>query len=426
MVKFMNKNSLKKEEKGVKKKDLGHVDVARIKQYIDDNQNGNKLLAEKAVVDFLTNYEEWKEIVGYMIEGEDGGRLYGAALSAFSGNLCYLPILSKDKVKLLRSEIIDYEKMVVYMYGYKSQLYLNLVLCLYKRGRASKKKLKKLLKNAIYYSLAESNHASYQLDCYAFRSVSDYLFGAFRREKLCMSSPTTFNDPFDCPILEILNRYGDEISQLVRKAYQECVKITCFVKNTKILLEENEEGYYSLVRKHDNDPDEYLNELMWAHYAQNHTGICVKYHFENGFTKFADASKNKIAYFRDITYTSDIYSYGEKDTISMQDAFFVKGKSWEYENELRLLAYDINGSGKYASIEAKNSIAAVYFGLKCPEKKRNKIMNILKGKKWKNEQRWYNKETRSMENKIEELPIEFFQMEIDKEHFGKLKAVKIL
>ena len=44
---------------------------------------------------------------------------------------------------------------------------------------------------------------------------------------------------------------------------------------------------------------------------------------------------------------------------NLQDAFFVKGKAWEYENELRLLAYTPNGSGKYASVDAKNSVAAV-------------------------------------------------------------------
>ena len=83
------------------------------------------------------------------------------------------------------------------------------------------------------------------------------------------------------------------------------------------------------------------------------------------------------------------------------------------------------GAGEYASIDAPNSIAAVYFGLKCPKEKRDEIMTILKGREWVYEKSiWDMTEHKSVEAN-EEHPIEFFQMEIDKEHFGKLKAVKI-
>ena len=180
------------------------------------------------------------------------------------------------------------------------------------------------------------------------------------------------------------------------------------------------------VPKHDNDPEEYLSELMWAHYAKNHTGICVKYHFKSDITKFADKSKGQIAYFRDIRYTSDLYGYAEAGSINMRDAFFVKSTAWEYENELRLLAYDPKGSGDYASIDAKDSVAAVYFGLKCPKDKRDEILAILKNRKWVSERSIWNTTTHKSEDIIEEHPVEFFQMEIDKEHFGKLKAVKIV
>ena len=109
----------------------------------------------------------------------------------------------------------------------------------------------------------------------------------------------------------------------------------------------------------------------------------------------------------------------------MSNAFFAKGKAWEYENELRLLAYDPNGSGNYASIDAKDSIAAVYFGLKCSPRRRARIINILKSKKWVSVKHVFNKTTHRMEEIREDHPVEFFQMEIDEKHFGKLKAVKL-
>lgn len=408
------------------RKDLSHVNLAQVGQYVK-NQNTDAVSADKAVEEFLANYTSWKDIVGYMLPGgEDGDNLYGAALCTFSCNLYYSTLLSAGTVKVLREEIDGYDDAANYKYPYKDFLYSNLVACLHKGGLASNDELIVLLKKAIYYTIAQTNNTSYQgIDCYAYRSVNDYMLDSFRNEQLSMSSPTTFNDPFDCPILELLNQYGDELSKLMREAYQDCLKITCFVKNLKLEPVINEDGNPVRVLKHDIVPEEYLSELMWAHYAKNHTGICVKYHFKSDITKFADKSKGQIAYFRDIRYTSDLYGYAEAGSINMRDAFFVKSTAWEYENELRLLAYDPKGSGDYASIDAKNCVAAVYFGLKCPKDKRDEITAILKNRKWMSERSIWNTETHKSEVIIEEHPVEFFQMEIDKEHFGKLKAVKI-
>lgn len=406
-------------------KDLSHVDTPKLKLYSTNNRENNKKAADKAVTEFLDNYNEWKEVVGYIVSGEDGERLYGAALSVFSVNLYFSTLLNEDAVNLLRSEISDYEAKVHYMYEYKNVLYLNLVLCLKKLSLATDDELRGLLKKALFYAMGMSNNTSYQVECYAYRSTNKYLLDAFRDEKLSMSSPTTFNDPFDCPILELLNQYGDDISKLVREAYQDCIKITCFVKNTKVKPEIDAEGNRILIPKHKKDPDEYLNELMWAHYANNHKGVCIKYHFHNDMTKFADTSKNQIAYFRDVKYTSNIDKYRKTGSITLVDAFFVKGKAWEYENELRLLSYDLNGSGKYASVDAKQSIAAVYFGLKCPKRTRTRIINILKRRKWVNEIRRWDDTKKTVVDIKEEHPVEFFQMEIDEKCFGKLKAVKL-
>ena len=407
-------------------KDMSRVDISKLKQYGTSNQVTTEVAAaDKAVNEFLNNYKEWKDVVGYMPNGEDGEQLYGAALCSFSGNLSQSTHLDPDTAQLLRNEITEYEDKVEYKYSYLDALYSNLVVCLHKLSIATDEELKGLLKKAIYYSQANANHTSYQLDCYAYRSTSDYMINAFRNEKLSMSAPTTFNDPFDCPILELLNQFGDEISKLIKEAYQECLKITCFVKNTKIEPSIDGDGNRFFEPKHVNDKEEYLNELMWAHYAKNHTGICIKYHFHNDFTKFADKTKSQIAYFRDIEYTTDMDVYRKNGAINLKDAFFAKSKAWEYENELRLLAYDPNGFGDYASIDAKDSVAAVYFGLKCPKEKRDEIVNILKGRKWVNEIRRWDDAKKTVVDIKEDHPVEFFQMEIDEKCFGKLKAVKL-
>jgi hypothetical protein len=412
--------------KEIKTKDLSHVDIPKLKQYATAYRDTtDTVVADTAVVEFLDNYKVWKEVVGYMVGGEDGEQLYGAALCTFSANLFLSNHLVADTIQLLRNEIREYDGKVEYKYGYLYVLYSNLVVCLHKKSLSSNDELKELLKKAIYYSLAGANHNSYQLECYAYRSTCDYMIDDLKNGKLSMSAPTTFNDPFDCPILELLNQYGDAISKLIRESYQECLKITCFVRNTKLETKFDSEGNLVKESKHSNDPEEFLNELMWAHYAKNHTGICIKYHFHSDLTKFADKEQNQIAYFRDIEYTSDMDMYRRNGAINMQDAFFAKSRAWEYENELRLLAYDPNGSGDYASIDAKDSVAAVYFGLKCPNDKREEIMNILKGRKWVKEIWKWDEVKHETVTDREEHPVEFFQMEIDEMHFGKLKAVRI-
>ncbi len=429
-------------------KNLGYVDIPTLKQFASSNQETiDTVIADKVVEEFLNHYKSWKDVVGFIVSGEDGEQLYGDALCKYSNNLHLSNHLSSDKVNLLQEELLDFEGKVKYKYGLKNLLYYNLVKCLHKLSLASREELKDYLKKAIYYSLAEANHTSYKVECYAYRSASKYIINSFKKEKLSMSSPTTFNDPFDCPILELLTLYGDDISKLASEAYRECLKITCFVKNTKVQPEFDERNDPIWIQKHDDDPEEYLNELMWAHYADNHKGVCIKYHFNNDFTKFADETKSQIAYFRDIKYTSDMDVFRKNGAINLQDAFFVKGEAWEYENELRLLAYNLEekgqkptnwlrrilrllacnkkGPGDYASIDAKDNIAAIYFGLKCPTDKQCKIIDILKGRKWVNEKSVWDEIKCTVVNTKEEYPVEFFQMVIDDERFGKLKAVKI-
>ena len=90
--------------------------------------------------------------------------------------------------------------------------------------------------------------------------------------------------------------------------------------------------------------------------------------------------------------------------------------AFPYENELRFLYFDTNGKEGYDTIKIKNCIEAIYFGLKCSKEDKFTIMNILRD-------RAHIKE--NLNNEKSEFPIKFFQMEIDKEHFGELKAVEI-
>lgn len=109
---------------------------------------------------------------------------------------------------------------------------------------------------------------------------------------------------------------------------------------------------------------------MWAHYADSHKGICIKYKFPSDATVFMSAQKDYITYFKDVEYISDLNKYSSCSSINMKDAFFVKAKSWKYENELRLLCYNPSDNNDYMSLPMQNCIEAIYFGVKCSKKDR--------------------------------------------------------
>ena len=118
-----------------------------------------------------------------------------------------------------------------------------------------------------------------------------------------------------------------------------------------------------------------------------------------------------------------MYNTGKDDSITMQDAFFLKSKAWEYENELRYLYFNHDGKSDYAQIYIPNCVSAVYFGLKCPEEERQFIMKLLEDRKWVNEYRkLVDGRTKVFKD---EFPIAFYQIKLDHTKFGKLKAEKI-
>ena len=81
-------------------------------------------------------------------------------------------------------------------------------------------------------------------------------------------------------------------------------------------------------KKHRKDKKEFLNTLMWAHYADSHKGICIKYHFHHSITKLAGDHNGIVAYFKDVKYSNgEMSKYSNKDAINLEDAFFLKGKN---------------------------------------------------------------------------------------------------
>ena len=263
--------------------------------------------AQQCMKDFDEN---WKTITAYMA-GETSERQskYGLALVIFSVANYESPNTIKKDIAHL-SELIyqyDIDENVKYKFGVKQTLFFNLGLCWHKLGVLYESQAVEAFKKYVYYSITLSNNESHRPIAYAFRKCTTFLYQSLINEQLNLSSPTTFNDPFDCPIRVLLNK-GNDVSLLVQQAYQNCLKIACFSSNIKLpyrkeannLLSES----VSNEKKHRRDKAEYLNELMWAHYADSHKGICIKYNFCNSISQLGGENKNVVAYFKDVRYSN--------------------------------------------------------------------------------------------------------------------------
>lgn len=130
-------------------------------------------------------------------------------------------------------------------------------------------------------------------------------------------------------------------------------------------------GIYSLSKT-------YIDELLWAHYANSHNGYCIQYDFE---TLLKSYKSDKVYSFPviykkqppSIDFYNIIKSNESNDLIQKMAGY--KSIRWKYEEEIRIVTEDY---GKHSY--DYNAVKGIYFGLRMSEKHKNEIMKRLKGR----------------------------------------------
>lgn len=215
---------------------------------------------------------------------------------------------------------------------------------------------------------------SYTMIGYKYRANNSVIEGIYRdidsllKDEFCASSLTKLNDPFEATYVDNI-KDALKILELLFKANVEEVE-----KRWDELIHFKEKvGVYSLALPGSAYPD---NELMWAHYADSHKGFCIEYDIdklEDSEEFTFNVNKMKLNY-QDFPPLIALDDVGQKDNFLIK-MFGTKSKSWEYENEIRLL-YSTCGMKKYNPFALK----AVYFGLNMDEKFQKKIVKGLENR----------------------------------------------
>ena len=141
------------------------------------------------------------------------------------------------------------------------------------------------------------------------------------------------------------------------------------------------------------------NLPMWAHYANNYKGICIKFEVidSNNFSKVIyKEDRTDVDTFVDESYK--IKQKLEDKIISQNDlikenaikiffqSMITKNSAWKYENEYRIISRLKNNSsdkGGYAGYEEMGIKAKeIYIGINCDEELIERLVNIAEYKKY--------------------------------------------
>ncbi len=180
--------------------------------------------------------------------------------------------------------------------------------------------------------------------------------------KIYCSSPRDFNDPFDCaPLIcspsssedieagtsELISRFVNSFPDSTPESIELEARRGLLSLSPKELLHQSAKacertasrmGIFCLSERVD-------SVLMWSHYANNHTGIALK------FEPMANVRAGlmpllKVRYQK---YRPAISYFNSNEAIEFTDALATKAHFWEYEQEWRKIV--AGGAGQFAQFD---------------------------------------------------------------------------
>lgn len=228
---------------------------------------------------------------------------------------------------------------------------------------------------------------------YQFRNTRSYTLNNLRNNEITLVDPRVQNDIVDSPVFPWLDTL--------------CGHNACYKKHIAAL--KSSFNYLRATSFCTDTPNSKAidNTLMWAHYANCHKGICVQYELDTNDFSSNSLSEAFVLRLMRIKYVNpnfenDILNFTNPETkLNFRAALATKSIDWEYEHEVRMIAYTPTENSKYVqcSLSTVNPIKAIYFGVKCPPQRKNAVRKIFAGRS----------------------DIKFFQMLINLENIHRLK-----
>lgn len=206
---------------------------------------------------------------------------------------------------------------------------------------------------------------------FKFRKIDKYFIESIVNRQIYFALLSQLNDPFDCNI-NILQALDNAIKKSKPPVNEKLLLIKSDIKIFCENFQNDLPAYgicsFSLDAHEKNGQD---SNLMWAHYSDNHRGVCLQYKFP---CSFFNSNPYKVMGVSEVTYGENVLTdwflneahllngYDEAASKLMKKVFTAKSASWKYEGEARIL----RKTPGLQPIE-KQYLKEIYFGLATPE-----------------------------------------------------------
>jgi hypothetical protein len=213
---------------------------------------------------------------------------------------------------------------------------------------------------------------------FKFRSFDQSSIKLLKNRELWFARPDSLNDPFEFSFKpEALYAGYDEFNRLDAETKEQVIKSDLDMFNLMGVCS------FSRARK---------NQLMWAHYADEHKGFCI------GFNEVDITSKNSSIRSIDVKYQSELPRTHAAASFHMPDENSIKSTinsdtlnsiigtkytSWKHERERRLVL-----PLSQALVFTPKSVKSIAFGLRMPLGHQAELRELLSGTEWSHV-KWY-------------------------------------
>lgn len=224
---------------------------------------------------------------------------------------------------------------------------------------------------------------------YKYRPFNNFTLEIIANQKIFFPKPDLFNDPYDCKI-KVDNSFSiqDYINLVIEEGNQlgkhklEIENEVNKIRSTGIIpdsfMENLDSGLNWIHSLCDNvgvlslseDPK---NILMWAHYADDHNGVCIEFKRDVSNILGQSDSTKKVVYAASYPKIK-IMDFKNQNPKIFERILRTKSKDWSYEKEWRVIIENGNESHPIPG-----EIVSIIFGVRAPQRNIDIIKKLTHG-----------------------------------------------
>jgi hypothetical protein len=209
---------------------------------------------------------------------------------------------------------------------------------------------------------------------YKFEKLNVQTLRNLKNAQVYFNTAASFNDPFDCSVLEASVILGDnELIEIYKRFLKDNKKLANIeINSVKDIPKDDINKIHEAVEKNLKTEQNRIltqrgctcfsevndNILLWSHYADGHKGICLE--FDTSFPLFTKVKEVKYSQnFPSMDPIKMLFGSVEEMSEEWEKPICTKYECWNYEKEWRVFHEKPNMEFGY-SVEALKS---VYFGM---------------------------------------------------------------